>query len=496
MKSFNFLVWGVCLAVLLNKGAIAVANVDAPSLPRDDHIAELKQLEAWCPLDQKITGLDLGYCNQEKVINEDKGPLLQASEARARKVLFGTSKKGQECGLCSASLEKKGCSTTKSGIKVSFDVAIKADNYSMLRKWCLLGKANMELCRNFGSESSGLEARTQMCRDLKANKFALDPLRALEFGAGEDAPLSAIIKKLGQNKVYSLLGLGGCLNLLEEKPVLVPVFKKLRPDAGAIICVKALAEPDEPVLDVVASVYRGFIKTGKEIVSKHKKEFVKTNVVKVLKRIKSMLSSLNTRQVNFTTTERNESIKVTSLAKKIDRLQIQARKEREALKNYTKRAEEYRKKYRAFKNIRGSRVVLPPTASDTQGQKMFVKEDVVKHATQDAVAAGTKKPETEKPETVQTPSKNSTQGSNSTKSAHIGKIEIDEAKLQQIIHDAVEKQKVYDEGNMTKLKTEADVARKASISQFTNAEAMYREETRKVRSGEGYVPDSQKLKSQ
>ena len=54
-------------------------------------------------------------------------------------------KKGQECGLCSASMEKKGCSTTKSGIKVSFDVAIKADNYSMLRKWCLLGKANMNL---------------------------------------------------------------------------------------------------------------------------------------------------------------------------------------------------------------------------------------------------------------------------------------------------------------------------------------------------------------
>ena len=29
-----------------------------------------------------------------------------------------------------------------------------------------------------------------MCHDLKAKKFALDPLRALEFGAGEDEPLS------------------------------------------------------------------------------------------------------------------------------------------------------------------------------------------------------------------------------------------------------------------------------------------------------------------
>ena len=63
-------------------------------------------------------------------------------------------------------------------------------------------------------------------------------------------------------------------------------FQKLRPDACAIICVKALADPKEPVLDVVASVYRGFVKTGNEIVSRHKKEFVKTNVVKVLKRIK------------------------------------------------------------------------------------------------------------------------------------------------------------------------------------------------------------------
>ena len=49
--------------------------------------------------------------------------------------------------------------------------------------------------------------------------------------------------------------------------MLVPVFKKLRPDACAIICVKALADPKEPVLDVVASVYRGFVKTDNEIVA-------------------------------------------------------------------------------------------------------------------------------------------------------------------------------------------------------------------------------------
>ena len=46
MKSLNFLVSAFCLAVLLNHGAMAEANVDSSSLPRDDHIAELKQLEA------------------------------------------------------------------------------------------------------------------------------------------------------------------------------------------------------------------------------------------------------------------------------------------------------------------------------------------------------------------------------------------------------------------------------------------------------------------
>ena len=106
---------------------------------------------------------------------------------------------------------------------------------------------------------------------------------------------------------------------------------------------KALAEPDEPVFDVVASVYRGFVKAGNKIVSRHKKEFVKTNVVKVLRRIKGMVKNLDIRQVNYTTTERNESVKVFNLTTKIDRLQVQAQKEKEAFDNYTKRAEEYRK---------------------------------------------------------------------------------------------------------------------------------------------------------
>ena len=284
MKTINFLIFATCLLVTLNSNVMAMKGEDPKAQSSDSHLAELKELDAWCPLDAKLTGLDLGYCNNEKLSEDDKGPLLQASESRARKVLFGTEKKGQECGLCSASMGKKGCSTTKSGVKVSFDIAIKADNYQMLNKWCLLGKANMEVCRNFGSESEGLAARTQMCKDLKAKKFALDPLRALEFGAGEDEPLSDIVRKLGQNKVYSLLGLGGCLTLLEEKAELLPIFKKIRPDAAAVICVQALANPTTAILDVVSQVYEGFIKKGVDIVSRHRKEFLKTNLPQVIKR--------------------------------------------------------------------------------------------------------------------------------------------------------------------------------------------------------------------
>ena len=84
----------------------------------------------------------------------------------------------------------------------------------------------------------------------------------------------------------------------------------------------------------------------------------------------------------------------------------------------------------------------------------------------------------------------------STQSAQIGKIEIDEAKLQQIIRDAVEKQKLQDQGNMTKMKETLDMERTATASRVATAEAIFREETRKIRSGEGYLSDSQKLKSQ
>ena len=76
-------------------------KADPAPTPTDNHVADLKQLEAWCPLDEKLTGLNVEYCNNKKGGEEEKGPVLQATEARALKVLFGTTKKGQECGLCS-----------------------------------------------------------------------------------------------------------------------------------------------------------------------------------------------------------------------------------------------------------------------------------------------------------------------------------------------------------------------------------------------------------
>ncbi len=254
---------------------------------------------------------------------------------------------------------------------------------------------------------------------------------------------------------------------------------------------KALADPQEPVLDVVASVYRGFVKTGNEIVSRHRKEFVKTNVVKVLKRIKGMVTNLDIRQLNYTTTEKNESVKVFNLTNKIDRLQVQARMEKEAFDNYTERAEEWRKRYRAFKSIRGSRVVLPRASSDTQGQRAFVKEGVVADAAKNVVDAGIKKSAP-----VKSANTNNTESENSTKSTHIGKIEIDEAKLQQIIRDAVEKQRLADQGNMTKMKERLDMERMATAARVSKAEELFHEETHKIRPGEGYLSDSQKLKSQ
>ena len=195
-------------------------------------------------------------------------------------------------------------------------------------------------------------------------------------------------------------------------------FQKASPGCMRYYLRESTCRPKEPVLDVVASVYRGFVKTGNEIVSRHKKEFVKTNVVKVLKRIKNMVTNLDIRQVNYTTTEKNESVKGIQSYKKIDRLQVQARMEKEAFDNYTKRAEEWRKRYRAFKAFVDHewfcRLLFrhARTTCLCEGRRCG-------NAAKDAVNAGDKKPAP-----VKSANTNSTESANSTKStqsAQIGK---------------------------------------------------------------------------
>ena len=96
--------------------------------------------------------------------------------------------------------------------------------------------------------------------------------------------------------------------------------------------------------------------------------------------------------MNYTTTEKNESVKVFNLTKKIDRLQVQARMEKEAFDNYTKRAESGEKDIELSKAFVDHEWFCRLLSSDTQGQRAFVKEDVVADAAKDAVDAGTKKP--------------------------------------------------------------------------------------------------------
>jgi len=478
MKTTTFLIFTTCLLVTLNCNVIAMDSAkkaDPAPTPTDNHVADLKQLEAWCPLDEKLTGLNVEYCNNKKGGEEEKGPVLQATEARALKVLFGTTKKGQECGLCSASLNKKGCGTTKSGAKVSFDIAIKADNYAMLNKWCLLGKANMELCRNFGSESVGKASRTKMCEDLKANKFSLDPLRALEFGAGEDGPLADIVAKLGQKKVYSLLGLGGCLTLLEEKPELLPIIKKIRPDAAAVICVKALAEPNTPVLDVVSEVFNGFIKEGESIVSRHKKEFVKTNITKVLQRISRMIKKLNSRQIAFEIQAKKQKSKLDNRTAQLNKLKDLETYQREAMKNYTRRAEEHRKQYKAFKRVRGARVVLPLSSSDIQSQ-VFIRNN----------------------KTIISFKRNKTARLNATKllkkiKQQTGENATDAVKA--LVAEAVRQQDKKDRATYEAVEEAAKAKVMEANDEVARMEKAMKKEVSIVRSGDGIL-DNQKLKAQ
>jgi len=69
MKTTTFLIVTTCLLVTLNCNVVAMDSAKEAELaptPTDNHIADLKQLEAWCPLDEKLTGLDVEYCNKKK----------------------------------------------------------------------------------------------------------------------------------------------------------------------------------------------------------------------------------------------------------------------------------------------------------------------------------------------------------------------------------------------------------------------------------------------
>lgn len=323
--------------------ALTVMLVGAANAQTYGASAELNRLDAWCPLDHKLTGLNLGYCNEDKPDAEEAGHLLEASERHATKLLFGGKGPGEKCGLCSFLNQENGCGVTKSKVSLTFDLAIKQDTFASTRRWCLLGKANMEVCRNFGSNGAGKSARAQMCKDLKAKKFKLDGLRALEFTSGNGESIADIVNALGQEKTYSFLGLGGCLQLFENSVVLRHVCKKVRADACAVICVRALDNPSRNVMDVATEVYKGFVTAGEKILVHHKAEYNKTNITQVLKNEKNLLNALKIRQQiyksNLTTLSQKEKV----LAKNLSALHSYEEHYRKQWDHYLQKAGEYRK---------------------------------------------------------------------------------------------------------------------------------------------------------
>ena len=327
---------------------LAVAAASAQS----DHAEDLEALSKWCPLDHKLSGLNLGYCNEDKNHTE-AADILGASEMAARKVLLGGAEPENKCGLCSALLDEKNCSKTTHGEVIPFSQAIQRDEYQNTRNWCILGKTNMKVCRNFGAaEGAAAGIRTKLCQDLRSEQHRLDSLRALEFGVGDDGHIAEVVEALGQEKTYQILGLGGCLDLLEAHIALKHIFAAIRPDACAVVCVKALASPDTPVMDIVDSVYKGFVQQGTAVYKEHKMEYNKTGIVKVLKNVDKVVKTLEKKQAMFRgTMEKQHKIVVTQGALR-DALEANATHEREELKKYNKRIEEYKKKLEAFKNAK------------------------------------------------------------------------------------------------------------------------------------------------
>ena len=66
MKTINFLIFATCLLVTLNSNVMAMKGEDPKAQSSDSHLAELKELDAWCPLDGKLTGLDWGIVTTRK----------------------------------------------------------------------------------------------------------------------------------------------------------------------------------------------------------------------------------------------------------------------------------------------------------------------------------------------------------------------------------------------------------------------------------------------
>lgn len=352
--------------------ALAVILVGATNAQSTGPTAELRKLQAWCPLDHRLTGLNLGYCNEDK--NEtEAGDLLEASEHHAAKLLFGGPAKDAKCGLCSFLNHENKCGLTSKGLPLPFEMAMKKDEFASMRRWCLLGKANMDVCINFGSEGAGKAARSQMCKDLKENKFKLDGLRALEFTAGEGESIADIVSALGQQKTYSFLGLGGCIRLLEKNTVLRHVFKKLRPDACAVICVRALDSPDTPVMEIAAEVYKGFVSAGKKVLAHHQSEYNKTNIGQVLNNEKILLNALMGRQKvyasNLTSARRSEMAK----AARVSELVANETALRAGMEKYIRKAEEYHKRRAEFVIVHGGKVKLPE-----RGDKDLAHMEIVK----------------------------------------------------------------------------------------------------------------------
>jgi hypothetical protein len=270
--------------------------------------------------------------------------------------------------------------------------------------------------------------------------------------------------------------LGGCLTLLEEKPELLPIMKKVRPDAGAVICVKALAEPNTPVLDVVAEVFNGFIKEGESIVVRHKKAFVKTNIGQVLKRISGMVKKLNSRQIAFTLNERKEKSKFDNRTAQLNKLKELETYQREALKNYTRRAEEHRKQYKAFKRVRGARVVLPLPSSDIQSQVFIKNKKTVISFKRNKTSRLTV------PKLIRTIKQET--GENAT------------AEVKALVEEAIRQQEKKDRATYEAVEKAAKAKVEEANDEIAIMERKFKNEMSTVRSADGRLEESEKLKAQ